>query len=58
MKCNVPVAEAINMRACSRSVSNSYVRKPVNVDQFSETIRQLGRYWLAVNEPPPDAPDQ
>ena len=44
--------------ASYRLGANSYVRKPVNFDQFSETIRQLGTYWLAVNEPPPDAPDQ
>ena len=44
--------------ASYRLGANSYVRKPVNFDQFSETIRQLGTYWLAVNEPPPNAPDQ
>ena len=44
--------------ASYRLGANSYVRKPANFDQFSETIRQLGTYWLAVNEPPPDAPDQ
>jgi two-component system, response regulator len=33
---------------------NSYIQKPVNFDQFQETIRQLGYYWLVVNEPPPD----
>ena len=44
--------------ASYRLGANSYVRKPVNFDQFSETIRQLGTYWLAVNEPLPNAPDQ
>ena len=44
--------------ASYRLGANSYVCKPVNFDQFSETIRQLGTYWLAVNEPPPNAPDQ
>ena len=44
--------------ASYRLGANSYVRKPINFDQFSETIRQLGTYWLAVNEPPPNAPDQ
>jgi two-component system, response regulator len=44
--------------ASYRLGANSYVRKPVDFDQFSETIRQLGTYWLAVNEPPPNAPDQ
>lgn len=31
---------------------NSYVRKPVDFDQFVEAIRQLGLYWLVLNEPP------
>lgn len=30
--------------------ANSYVRKPVDFDRFTEVMRQLGRYWLTVNE--------
>ena len=32
---------------------NSYVRKPVDFNQFVEAIGQLGLYWLVLNEPPP-----
>ena len=34
---------------------NSYIQKPVDFDQFRETIKQLGLYWLVVNEGPPSA---
>ena len=33
--------------------ANSYVRKPVDFTQFLEAARQLGLYWLVINEPPP-----
>lgn len=33
---------------------NSYVRKPVNFVMFVEATRQLGLYWLLLNEAPPD----
>lgn len=33
--------------------ANSYVRKPVDFDEFHQAARQLCVYWLLINEPPP-----
>jgi CheY-like chemotaxis protein len=32
---------------------NSYLRKPVDYNQFVTAVQQLGMYWLLLNEPPP-----
>jgi len=32
---------------------NSYIQKPINFTEFQEVIRQLGYYWLAINQSPP-----
>jgi len=31
---------------------NSYIQKPVDFDKFRETVRQLGWYWMLINQPP------
>jgi two-component system, response regulator len=33
--------------------ANSYIRKPVDFNQFTEAVRNLGLYWLLLNESPP-----
>jgi two-component system response regulator len=34
--------------------ANSFVRKPVDFSQFADSIRELGLYWLVLNEAPPN----
>ena len=46
-KAEQDVIAGYNLRA------NSYIRKPVDFDQFTEAVRQIGMYWLLLNEPPP-----
>ena len=34
--------------------ANSYVRKPIDFNEFAEAIAKLGLYWVLLNEPPPE----
>ena len=45
--------EESDVLACYDSHANSYIRKPVDFLLFVQTARQLGHYWLALNEAPP-----
>ena len=46
-------AEERDRLAAYANFANSYIRKPVDFDQFTEAVRELGLYWLVLNEPPP-----
>jgi len=39
---------------CYAGGVNSYVRKPVDFVQLMDVVRELGLYWLVVNNPPPE----
>lgn len=46
-------AEDQDLVRCYGLGANSYVRKPVDFTQFVEVVRQLGRYWLVINQAAP-----
>jgi two-component system response regulator len=56
--CRLPVvilttsAEDQDMRAGYDGGTNSYVRKPVNFNQFAIAVGHMGTYWLKLNERP------
>jgi len=48
-------SEEEDIIASYRLGANSYVRKPVEFHRFADAVRQLGLYWLLLNQPPPTA---
>jgi two-component system response regulator len=46
-------SEEEDIVASYRLGANSYVRKPVEFHRFADTVKQMGLYWLLLNEAPP-----
>src|SRR6476646_8539122 len=45
-------AEDPDIKLCYELGANSYIVKPVEFDNFSKTVSDLGMYWLLLNNPP------
>ncbi len=43
--------ESTDLSRCYELGVNSYIVKPVDFEQFVEVVRQLGLYWLMINQP-------
>lgn len=44
--------ESPDIQKCYRLGANSYISKPVNFESFTHAIKNLGFYWLLLNQPP------
>ena len=49
--------EDVDLRRCYELGVNSYIVKPVDFNQFTEAVRQVGLYWLLLNEMPHAVPE-
>jgi CheY-like chemotaxis protein len=47
--------ESLDLQACYQLGINAYVVKPVRFMEFVDAVRQIGVFWVLVNQPPPDA---
>lgn len=45
--------EKMDIASCYDLGANSYIRKPVDFNQFAASVNHLGLYWLVINEAPP-----
>lgn len=45
--------EEYDLAQSYKNGANSYVRKPIDFNDFVEAVRNIGLYWLLINEPPP-----
>ncbi len=46
-------SEEEDILACYKGGANSFVRKPIDFQEFTERLQNLQMYWLIVNAPPP-----
>ena len=44
--------EGPDIQKCYKLGANSYIAKPVNFDAFTHAIKNIGFYWLLLNQPP------
>ena len=55
---NVPVImltssrDSHDLQDCYDNGANSFVVKPVNITDFMEVVKDVGQYWVVINEPP------
>ncbi|MDH5682202.1 MAG: response regulator [Spirochaetota bacterium] len=45
--------EEKDLKACYRYGANSYIKKPIDFEDFIAQVGHIGKYWLEMNEPPP-----
>lgn len=48
-------AEPMDVGSVYELGANSYIQKPVEFERFVEVVRQIGLYWLVLNQPPTSA---